>query len=169
MTTIAAPRPALRPAPTPAPVVVTFGRLEYVHVALGGALRQVENILLSRADAHGYEGDGWTPHLVGALGEAALAKHLGIYWSVGVVRAPDVGGYQVRATTRADGCLIVHDGDDADAPYILAVVAPRRFAVRLVGWLRGREAQQGRYWRETTGRPAYFVPQGALRDIKELR
>jgi hypothetical protein len=102
---------------------------------------------------------GPVQHILGAIGEQALAQHLGVFWSgtVGTVHASaDVAGcYQVRATERASGRLIAHDDDNDLQPFILArVMLPE---VHLVGWLWGHEAKLAKFWRADVPHPAYFA------------
>ena len=112
-------------------------------------------------------------NFAGALGELAVAKHLGLFWSGGLAtyKAPDVGGFQVRTNHQPWGDLIVRAHDPQNAAYILVtcdVMDARRYVLR--GWLWGAEAQRPEYWRlgEKTMPPAYFVPQAVLRSMSEL-
>jgi hypothetical protein len=109
--------------------------------------------------------------VVGACGEIAVGKAFGEFFVPSVNtfhERPDVmRDVEVRATDRADGCLIVRDNDDPGRRYVLAIVDGAR--VELRGWLRGSEAQQERYLRNPNGhRPAWFVPQSALRPACEM-
>src|SRR5262249_33303207 len=75
--------------------------------------------------------DGDLIDLVGALGEAAVRLTVGD-GNTWIVTAPnykelpgDVGGFQVRATTRPDGRLILHPDDADDATFLLVYVRER--------------------------------------------
>lgn len=133
--------------------------------ARAGVERQLRN--LARGDAHGFNGDGWGVHVEGAAGELAFATAHGLPWidvADDFSTLPgDVGPFQVRTTARMNGSLIVHERDPDDAPFVLVTGRVPRFVLR--GWLYGREAKDSRWWRTDTGRPAYFVPQSALRPI----
>jgi hypothetical protein len=121
----------------------------------------------------------WQFHVVGMLGEMAVAKALGVYWQGGWPEldngSGDVGSIQVRATTYPDGALMVYPRDRDEAAYVLVTgVAP---ILTLAGWIFGRDAKQERYWctkRPASAgggdmrEPAYRVPQTELRDIDTL-
>jgi hypothetical protein len=109
--------------------------------------------------------------VTGAAAEIAVAKSVGAF-CIGSVntfhRVPDViGGTEVRATQREDGCLIVRDNDDNDRRYVLVTgEAPN---LRIAGYLYGHEAKQLQWIRNPHGhRQAWFVPQEALHDWSEF-
>lgn len=106
---------------------------------------------------------------MGCMAEAAVAQHLGIPYE-GTVNTfhcePDVGAFDVRATDRPDGCLIIRDNDPASYPYVLAVCDGYTPVVRLVGWMYGRDARQRRWLRNPHGRrPCWMVPQQFLHPV----
>jgi hypothetical protein len=106
---------------------------------------------------------------LGCMAEAAVAQHLGIPYA-GTVNTfhaePDVGVFDVRATDRPDGRLILRDNDPADYPYVLAVCDGHLPVVRLVGWLYGWEGRQRRWLRNPHGRrPCWMVPQSELHPV----
>lgn len=77
----------------------------------------------------------------------------------------DVYGIMVRSTTYTTGKLIIHKTDDPNRVYVLAVVTDR--FVDVVGWIRGKEAQVPRFWKEDwRGKMEYIVPQSALRPME---
>ena len=95
------------------------------------------------------------------MGEAALAKFLGIFWSMGEKGGDDVGEHQVRTTSGHNNRLIVHDNDKDDARFYLVTGVNGTYTIR--GWILGRDAKSKRFWSDPTGnRPAYFVPQSEL-------
>ena len=115
--------------------------------------------------------------------EMAVAKGLNLYWSgsVGDYGAVDVGGLvEARAIHENHHRLILHPdgtdpdgsfakGDADDLPFVLvcAAAAPD---FRLCGWLFGHEGKQPEFWDDPVGgRPAFFIPQGRLHPIAELR
>lgn len=148
---------------------ITLTWAEVLIAAQIGIMRQVENLKVGRIDANNLAADQtWQVHVEGALGEAAVAKLLGVYNSgKGVFRGADVGQYQVRTARREGHRLILHPGDlDADI-FILAVGQPP--AYRIAGWITGGEGKQSHFWTEPVkGRPAFFVPQEALYPIELL-
>ena len=145
-------------------VPVQLSPSEIYSAALAGVLRQVQNLQKNRTPAYGIDDNShWQAHIEGALGEMALAKHLGIYWSgKGELRDPDVGLVDVRTTTHENGCLILHEADDDHRKFYLLIGCNGRYNV--FGWMFGLEGKQQRFWRDPTGnnRHAFFVPQSAL-------
>lgn len=106
---------------------------------------------------------------LGCMAEAAVARHLGIPYDGSVNRfhdVPDVGPFEVRATDRRNGCLILRDNDHPDRPYVLAVGTGRDPIIELRGWLYGWEGRRGEWLRDPHGRrPCWMVPQSALRRV----
>jgi hypothetical protein len=139
--------------------------LEFIHAAHAGFLRQTQNLLHQRRDTHGFNGDGWSVHVMGALGEFACAKALGLFWSgPGKMRASDVGAFQVRTVARDKDRLILHEEDADDAVFVL-VQQVSACEWKLVGWIIGRDGKLQRFWDDPrTGRPAFFVPRESLHD-----
>lgn len=102
---------------------------------------------------------------LGACGERAFCKALGIYWDGSVdtfhTKADAGVRYEIRSTTRDDGRLIIRDNDDPDRIYVLVTGQPPRMTVR--GWILGSWARQPSWRTDPYGyRPAWFVPQNAL-------
>ena len=102
-------------------------------------------------------------HIIGMLGEAALAKALGLWWmGDSEIHGPDVAQWHVRAVTRPTSRLIVHDNDPDEAAYVLVDISRLPVCV-IVGWIYGKDAKQPEHWQNPgTNRPAYFVPRHAL-------
>lgn len=109
---------------------------------------------------------------IGALGECAFAKHLGVYWDFSVrnFTTRDVGTIQVKATRWPQGKLILNPDDPADQRYVLALILERGRKVTLRGWIDGHDAKQEAYWdKPDKYRPAtHCVPQNALREIGDV-
>lgn len=137
-----------------------------------GSIRQVQNIRDRRQDAYNLKKHGWFNHILGALGEQAVAKELNIFWSgsIGNLRASDVGGYEVRTRSSHWHDLILHKEDHDDREFILVTGNGSDYKFCMRGWMYGREAKQERYWADPSGdnRWAYFVAQAELRPIKTL-
>lgn len=140
---------------------------ELILAAHVGIRREVSARAVGRQNAHGFNGDtadGWSMHVEGAAAECALAKHLGGYWPMTVGRLDlegDVGeGIHVRSSRRRDACLILHPDDADEGVFWLVVGQAPHFVV--VGSAVGVEGKIERFWREDTGRPAFFVPQAEL-------
>lgn len=159
-------------------VIVRFTKDEMLHGAMVGCTRQIDNAYSSINNAYAAR-HSFDANVLGALGEMAVAKHFGLYWSgnLGNFKAKDVGGAQVRATDTPDGCLIVHPpptsgrkGDKPDDPFIFVRLEWDGPTFWLCGWMTGRDCQRLEYWREQGVRhPAYFVPAEDLWDISSLR
>ncbi len=105
--------------------------------------------------------------ILGAMGEAAVAKALGRYWLGEWLnhKAMDVPGYQVRHTSYDSGHLCVQDSDADGERFVLVVGDPPN--LRVVGWMWGGEAKQLKYYSQTFG--CFVVPQADLRVVEELR
>jgi hypothetical protein len=103
--------------------------------------------------------------ILGACGEMAVCKHLGLFWTPSVNtfhHEPDIPpDIEVRSTDRLDGSLIVRDNDPPDRRYFLVTGKPPSLLV--VGFISGHEARKDEWVRDPHGhRPAWFVPQHAL-------
>jgi len=108
--------------------------------------------------------------VVGVCGEIAVAKFKGVWFSPLLNTfhyTPDCLGYEVRATDRVEGRLIVRENDADDRKYILATTDGSD--VILVGWLFGGEAKQDR-WRSNPNdyRECWMVPQKFLHPMADL-
>lgn len=141
----------------------------------------VERNILSRHQGRTHR-FGWSPSLreqryidgMSAVAECLVSSETGRAWMCGFETDDpndgDVhGGISVRWTPRHSGCLIVHEDEPANLRAVL-VVGPRPQWMRIVGWVRIRDAQNPAYWRTGVRHPAFFVPQSApiWRDIREL-
>lgn len=108
-----------------------------------------------------------TSNIVGSIGELAVAKSLGVFYS-GEVNAfhesPDVpGGFDVRATTLENGSLIIRAKDKDHRAAVLAIVRAPEVDIR--GWITVREAKIVGSVRNPGGwNAAWFVKQSDLAD-----
>ena len=85
-----------------------------MNVSLSAHEVAIAKLVGERRQAQG-EANGWQPqlgetsatfHIRGALGEIAVAKVLGVYWTgLDVLTVADVGPYHVRYASREDGAL----------------------------------------------------------------
>jgi hypothetical protein len=94
--------------------------------------------------------------------EIFAARKLGRTWVDSLKPDPkgDIGDWlQVRHTPRRYGRLLVHTPEQGDDPtHIFFLVVGTFPRYRLVGWLKGSEAQKQQYWKELEpGRPCYAV------------
>lgn len=143
---------------------------EVIQAALAGVMRRVQNMKRGTRDRFGQPTtDYWSIDIEGCCGELAVAKYLGRFWSgaIGDISADDVGVVQVRTTGRESGRLILHPEDKDDRVFILVVGNAPRFDIR--GWIIAQHGKRDEFWSDPgTGRPAFFVPQSALKPIEEL-
>jgi hypothetical protein len=153
---------------------VKLSLTEWHHAVQTAVLRMMVSSASRLKHAATYERN-WAQRLdeevTGSVGEIAVAKSIGQF-HIGSVntfhRVPDcLRNAEVRATRRENGCLIVRDNDADDRQFVLVVGDPP--VVRIAGYLRGADAKRAEWLRDPHGhRPAWFVPQGALRPIDEL-
>jgi len=110
---------------------------------------------------------------LGVVGEFAVAKHYRLDWpSPQDLQSPDgdVGRFEVRATTRQAGRLILHDDDVPERAYILARVtrdpADGSARVVLVGYYKPWWGLRANWWEEhRQGGGCYFVPNLCLQSM----
>ena len=149
--------------------IIQLTNWEILLVAQAGIQRQVENLQKRRKPAHGADDQSdWQKAIEGCLGEFAVAKHFGLFWSgKGKLGAADVGianlsGVDVRTCQLPTGCLILHPTDDDDRQYWLVTGVNGKYTLR--GWMWGRDGKDQIYWGDVArcGRPAFFVPQEDL-------
>tara|TARA_Y100000310_G_C20666017_1_gene807534 strand:+ start:500 stop:988 length:489 start_codon:yes stop_codon:yes gene_type:complete len=154
---------------------VTLSGAEMVIAADAGVLRQVSAIRDRRSDFYRDDGGGqnkWQAHILGCLGEFALAKHLDIFWSgtVGQVHLPDVGPFEVRtrAPSRFGNDLTLTQRDHTHRKYILVVSTPPVFILH--GWIYGREGVVPKYKHPgpVRGETLFYVPPSDLRPLNTL-
>lgn len=151
------------------PLDISLTHGEVLVSAIIGVKRHVDNLFSPSQQKYGLtDFEGWQRDIEGACGEAAFAKWCGRYWlgNDGDRKAPDVWRYEVRAVSRHDRCLLVHDDDHDDRPYVLVTgLSPN---MRMRGWLWGYEAKKPEYLSDPIGgRPAYFVHPKYLRPMTE--
>lgn len=108
-------------------------------------------------------------HILGAIGELAAARVMGIYpgFTVNNFDGPDMGkDIQIRACR--EGRLIIAKHDKSDQKYVLVTgYAPE---LDVVGWIWGGEAKSERWLFDPNNNrpPAYFVPAEELHPIETI-
>jgi len=140
---------------------------EMHHAEIIGKKRQSENISKGRKDANNFDGDGLGMHILGARGEMAVAKALGLPWDVklGDLGAAEVGPLQVRTGTWPGPHLLLHHNDRGN--FILVQADGRSF--NLLGWIPTHEGKSQEYWQDRKAmRPCYWIPASNLRAMNEL-
>jgi hypothetical protein len=142
---------------------------EIMLAAHAGVMRQVENLRRGARPKYGAgSSNDWQLHIEGCLGEYAVAKALGRFpLGFGFQAESDIlGGVEVRRA-QYGGRLILHPEDDDDASFVL--ICGENGVYEIVGWIEGRSGKRKDYWQDPAGgRPAFFVPRGALSPISVL-
>lgn len=129
-------------------------------------------LALNRVDTNGGH-PSIANHVDGARAELAFARMLGAdlgewtsYTNGQLDALPeDVAGWEVRTTRYPHGHLIIHPTDAPGRPFALVLSDGRTY--RAAGWIFGIEARRDKWWRSLQpGRPAWCVPQSALRRFR---
>lgn len=148
-------------------MIITLSWHEVWQASIAGVARRVSALRNQRGDRYGKPAaDLWGMDIEADCAEMALAKHLGRYWVPAASDPASIesdvgGGHQCRSTPRADGCLILHPGDaDGHTFWLVTGHAPE---LVIVGSITGAAGKQEKWWRGQMERPAFFVPQSALR------
>ena len=108
-------------------------------------------------------------HILGAIGELAAARVMGIYpgFTVNNFTGPDMGtDIQVRTSRR--NALIVAPKDNKNERYVLVTGHAPEMVV--VGWMWGYEAMDPKWFFDPNNNrpPAYFVPAEELHPIETI-
>lgn len=152
-------------------VPVNLAYWEVFQAAMVGVSRRIDNLRKRNvSEVYGQPAEPWWTDINGACGELAVARWLNVFWSgqLGNYRARDVGPLQVRTARRDTGRLVLHDRDADDHVFVLVTGEAPDYTLR--GWIVAADGKVPEYWEDpSTGRPAYFVPQDALRPMAELK
>lgn len=149
--------------------VTTLEQKELRMAATAGVDRRIENIYGSTRKKYGasWRDAEWDRDIDGCIGEIVVARFLNHYWSPGTWQSPDLRRkIEVRSTRYQDGCLLLHQDDIDDRPYVLVTIDLPRACIR--GWAFGREGKLQQYWHQDARSPAFFVPQHVLRSTDSL-
>lgn len=145
-------------------MIVTLTRGELLEASRVGAERQVEAIVNGRKPRYPFRnaGEGFACHIVGAIGEVAVAKATNRFWSPlhdDPRRTEDLKRIEVRSSVRTDSPLRAYAKDTA--PYYALAIVETLPEVVLVGWTTRRSALVEDY--AAPDNPgAFLVPQGDL-------
>lgn len=145
---------------------VCLSWMECFDAVVAAAVRRLDALFKNHGNRFGErerDETAWSSEIEGAGGEIAVAKCTGRYWGgAGTFRGADVlgGGWQVRQTTLATGCLRIYEHDPDHKAFVLVTGQMPLYTVR--GWLYASEGKRLEYRRDPhgKGRPCYFVPQG---------
>jgi hypothetical protein len=78
------------------------------------------------------------------------------------------GGIDVKTRSKHKYDLLVQRRSDPAKKFVLVTIENQK--TLLHGWCYGSEAMDEKYWADPArGRPAYFVPQSALRPMESLK
>ena len=155
-------------------IEVELTESEWLHAGTIGLRRQIQAITKKFSPAHGVEGhrnryEGIAYNVMGAAGEACVAKWLGISWDGGGLQIErrhdgDVGQLEVRTAPNHSYPLRLHDNDKPDRVYILVTGDGPTW--RIQGFILGSRGMRQEWFHDrpppagkATGRPAYWVPQ----------
>ena len=141
-----------------------------VREALGGA-----DLLRDGAISRGYREvygamGGRQIQRIGALGEIALARALGVPWEPQPGthgKTADAGGWQVRTRSGPHQCLCLQpELKDVKWPFMLVQIIEHPNVLRIAGWIWGVDGHQTPWYRlKSDGRSyLYWVPSKFLHD-----
>lgn len=129
--------------------------------AQGGAIRVANNIVngLAKMPNNCPDDEVWHDAVEGAMGEMAVAKTLGIEWSVGTKGGLDVGQFDVRQTKYPKGQLLLQKWDKNR---VNILVTGQFGKYKVIGYLYNPYGMVPKYWRGDIERPCYWIPQQDL-------
>lgn len=122
-------------------VLVTLTETELETAAHGGVARNIDAMKRGRKSYQknrpDHEQNWWQSHIIGAIGEFAVAKALDLPWNptVGQVDQKDVGDFEVRTTELPNPVLRFRSHNDPCSHYILCQLKANRVLIH--GWLPG--------------------------------
>jgi hypothetical protein len=139
-----------------------------------GRLRDSESRRKGHRDRHGAsfsEEQSVHGHIIGVSAEIAAARLIGVpdTWrpTVNAQRGqPDIPpNWQVRATERTTGRLIVRPSENPEQRFILVIANPPRYDV--AGFILGEDAMRQEWLKDAAGRsaPAYWVDREFLHAV----
>jgi hypothetical protein len=152
---------------------VALSWAEVEHAGAIGWARHIRARAAGRREVIPLKSDAqrWSGDILGALGEAAVARATGDAWDEVVGRpdrgAPDVGPWHVRTRPDPREGLPIHEYDTDTEPFVLVVLLGLPW-FRVVGWCYAGEAKSDEFWRPNMPLPAWIVPQRILRPLDKL-
>ena len=152
-------------------IKVILNNDEILTAAIAGLKRQV-NAIARDGKGHNNQPWGalWQNHVEGALAECAVAKHQNKFWSIGDKADADLNKtWEVRTTSNPQGYLVLRKNDAGKEKKIFILVRGSYGEYEIVGWMRGEEAMQEKYWGNPTSNnrdKAWFVPGDDVHKLK---
>ena len=153
------------------PVKITLGPEQLALAEAEAHRRQLQN------ESRGLRGRNKAPdkgekalkmHLLGCIGEVAVADYLGLQEHLFKAQSPvpgaaDLpGNIEVKTRSKHNYDLLVQISDDPNKIFVLSTYEGGD-TTHIVGWIRGQDAMRKGWIREfVRGRPCYAVPQGEL-------
>jgi len=133
--------------------------------------RGIDSLLKGMRNVNGGKDDPFYRHVIGALGECAFAKAMGLYWDGSVGRfagqGADVGAFQIR--TRSEALPLIIRPADADTDVFVLVHRGRDMKEwTLAGWMRGAEAKRCGILTNMQGGQRYLVDAEILHKMSDL-
>jgi hypothetical protein len=114
-------------------------------------------------------------HVLGCIGEIAVAKYLDLEEHVFQSRSPDrnsadlPGNIEVKTRPKHHYDLLIQLDDNPEKIFVL-VTSESPEEPRLVGWIYGEDAMKAHFVREyVRGRPCYSVPASKLNPVSTLQ
>jgi hypothetical protein len=158
-------------------VLIALTEEEFIDACGVGEIRHREAIAQGKRDNHGLrEEDRVDYHRVGAAGECAAAKALGVPWTrtINTFKLPDLStNIQVRTRPYKSGWaqdLQVRPGDKDAEIFVHVVQQVSLVQFRIHGWLYGQEAKRPSAWtRPDRPNPVHYTRSGDLDTIQHLR
>jgi len=150
--------------------IVKLTRQECFDASMVGVLRMIGSLHIK--NKHGAKAKNLHEtigiDILGAMGEMALAKHLGVFWSRSINTFHNVadiqGGIEVRTVSAPHYKLILRGNDDPDRTYFLVAPAPEPPVFKIIGSILGRDGMKPEFKGDPNGQgEAWFVPQAMLR------
>ena len=129
--------------------------------------RQRQQQAIDRGMRERAPGSNFASHMLGARGELAAAKWLGVPWPayVGVANTkPNIEpDWDVRTRSHKSGSLIVRPRDIDTRRYLLIVELQPGVSYESKGWIRGADAKRPEWLGDPNGMgDVYWVPQKVL-------
>lgn len=151
-------------------IAIHLNEVEMIVAAQVGSMRRIASMKRQLNHNIHSEKSDWNMDIYGAAAEMAVGKHFNIYWkpTVNAGKAPDVGRFQVRATTHQNGHLLIRENDEKNEQFIFVTADQQTF--KIIGWIWSDDAKKDKFWKpaDHTGAGAWWVPQSALQPMETI-